>query len=302
MSGQLETIARAAMVANGLEPDFPPAALAQLAHLAPDRPSPGEGGLGRRSFGEGGPADPSPGEGGFGNLDLRALPWSSIDNDESRDLDQLEVCVDAGDGRTRVLIAIADVDALVPRDSPLDAHAALNTTSVYTPAVIFPMLPAELSTDRTSLNPDVDRAAMVVDMTIDRAGTLVASDVYRALVRNKAQLTYNAIAAWLEGSGPAPEAFARVAELAAQVRLQDEVACRLRDRREDEGALEFARSELRPVVEGDGVKELRTETPNRAKAIIENFMVTANGVTARFLSDRRSASIRRVVKSPAPSN
>src|SRR5258708_4339444 len=160
------------------------------------------------------------------------------------------------------------------------------------------MLPAELSTDRTSLNPDVDRAAMVVDMTIDRAGTLVASDVYRALVRNRAQLAYNAIAAWLEGSGPAPAALARVPELAAQVRLQDEIACRLRDRREEEGALDFARSELHPVVDGDGVKELRTETPNRAKTIIENFMVAANGVTARFLSDRGFASLRRVVKSP----
>src|SRR5258708_10890116 len=255
------------MVANGREPASLPAALAQLAHLAPDRPSPGEGGPGRRSLGERGPADPSPGEGGLGNLDLRALPWSSIDNDESRDLDQLEVCVDAGDGRTRVLIAIADVDALVPRDSPLDAHAALNTTSVYTPAVIFPMLPAELSTDRTSLNPDVDRAAMVVDMTIDRAGTLVASDVYRALVRNKAQLTYNALAAWLEGSGPAPAALARVPELAAQVRLQDGVACRLRDRREEEGALDFARSELRPMADGDGGTALRPATPNLPKAI-----------------------------------
>jgi VacB/RNase II family 3'-5' exoribonuclease len=272
VSGQLETIARDAMVANGLEPDFPPAARAQLAHL---RPAPSDG-----------------------LRDLRALPWSSIDNDESRDLDQLEVSVEEGEARTRVLIAIADVDALVPKDSPIDAHAALNTTSIYTPAIIFPMLPVELSTDRTSLNPDVDRAAMVVDMTIDRAGTLVASDVYRALVRNKAQLTYNAIAAWLEGSGPAPAAFARVPELAAQVRVQDEVARRLRDRREEEGALELARSELRPVVDGDGVKELRTETPNRAKAVIENFMVTANGVTARFLSDRGFASLRRVVKSP----
>jgi exoribonuclease-2 len=272
VSGQLETIARGAMVANGLEPDFPPAARAQLADLRPAAAN--------------------------GLPDLRALPWSSIDNDESRDLDQLEVCVEEDDSRTRVLIAIADVDALVPKDSPIDAHAALNTTSVYTPAIIFPMLPPELSTDRTSLNPDVDRTAMVVDMTIDRAGTLVASDVYRALVRNKAQLTYNAIAAWLEGSGPAPAAFARIPELAAQVRMQDEVARRLRDRREEEGALEFARSELRPVVDGDGVKELRTETPNRAKAVIENFMVTANGVTARFLSDRGFASIRRVVKSP----
>ena len=272
MSRELERIARNAMIAHGLEPDFPAGARAQLARMGePD---------------------------GTGLKDLRALPWSSIDNDESRDLDQLEVCVDDRGQPPRVLIAIADVDALVPQDSPLDEHAARNTTSVYTPAIIFPMLPPELSTDRTSLNQDEDRAAMVVDMTIGDAGTLVASDVYRALVRNKAQLTYNAIAAWLGGSGPAPAACSRLPELAGQVRLQDAIAGRLRERREDQGALEFARSELRPVVEEDGVKELRTETTNRAKSIIENFMVAANGVTARFLTDRGCATIRRVVKSP----
>jgi exoribonuclease-2 len=139
---------------------------------------------------------------------------------------------------------------------------------------------------------------MVVDMTIDAAGVLVASDIYRAQVRNKAQLTYNAIAAWLEGSGPAPSAFTRVSGLDEQVRLQDTIAGRLRDRRADEGALEFARAELKPVVEDEGVTELRTETTNRAKSIIENFMVAANGVTARFLTDRGFASVRRVVKSP----
>jgi VacB/RNase II family 3'-5' exoribonuclease len=267
LSRQLERIARDAMINYGLEPDFPAAARAQLSTIeAPDTD---------------------------GLKDLRALSWSSIDNDDSRDLDQLEVCVE-----NRVLIAIADVDALVPQDSPLDEHAALNTTSVYTPAIIFPMLPPELSTDLTSLNQDEDRAAMVIDMTIGDDGAVVRSDVHRALVRNKAQLTYNAIAAWLGGSGPAPAAFSRVPGLADQVRLQDAVAARLRDRREDEGALEFARSELRPVVEGEGVKELRTETTNRAKSIIENFMVAANGVTARFLTERGFATIRRVVKSP----
>jgi len=269
VSRELERIARDAMVAYGLEPDFPPEARVQLAHVRPQE------------------------TGGDGIRDLRALPWSSIDNDDSRDLDQLEVCVDR-----RALIAIADVDVLVPKDSPLDRHAALNTTSVYTPAIVFPMLPPELSTDRTSLNQDADRAAVVVDMTIDDAGVIVASDVYRALVRNKAQLTYNAIAAWLEGSAPAPAALARVAGLDAQVRLQDTIAGRLRERRGDEGALEFARSELRPVIEGDGVADLRTETTNRAKSIIENFMVAANGVTARFLADRGFAAIRRVVRSP----
>jgi VacB/RNase II family 3'-5' exoribonuclease len=291
VSRELERIARDAMVAHGLEPDFPPAARAQLAHL---EPAPVEGSARRpvrRGTSEGG----NPGEGG---RDLRALPWSSIDNDDSRDLDQLEVCIEQPGAPPRVLIAIADVDVLVPKDSPLDRHAALNTTSVYTPAIIFPMLPPELSTDRTSLNQDQDRAAMVADMTIDDAGTIVASDIYRALVHNKAQLTYNAIARWLDGTGPAPAALGRVPGLDAQLRLQDAIADRLRDRRADEGALDFARSELRPVIEGDGVTELRTETTNRAKSIIENFMVAANGVAVRFLTDRGFASIRRVVKSP----
>jgi exoribonuclease-2 len=268
----LERIARDAMVSHGLEPDLPADAQRQLQRLAPPQPT--------------------------GYRDLRELPWSSIDNDESRDLDQLEVCVPEDSGHTRVLIAIADVDVLVAKDSPIDAHAARNTTSVYTPAVIFPMLPQQLSTDLTSLNERVDRLAMVIEMTVDASCTLAASDVYRALVRNKAKLTYNGIAAWLDGSGPAPAAFARVPELAEQVRLQDSLAGQLRDCREAEGALEFARTELRPIVDADGVRELRTESPNRAKRVIENFMVAANGVTAKFLRERGFASIRRVVKSP----
>ncbi|MEO6235924.1 MAG: RNB domain-containing ribonuclease [Vicinamibacterales bacterium] len=271
MSRELERIARDAMIAHGLEPEFPAKAREQLAHLG----TPSTAGL----------------------RDLRELPWSSIDNDDSRDLDQLEVAIEEKAG-TRILIAIADVDLLVPKDSPLDAHAALNTTSVYTPARVFPMLPPELSTDRTSLNQDADRAAMVVDMTIDAAGSLVASDVYRGLVRNKAQLTYNAIAAWLDDAGPEPQAVGRNHDIAVQVRLQDKVASRLHALRVAEGALEFERSELRPVVDGDAVTDLRTDKPNRAKSLIENFMVTANGVTARFLSGHGMAAIRRIVRSP----
>jgi exoribonuclease-2 len=269
---QLESIARNAMQANGLEPDFPPAALAQLAHLAAAATD--------------------------GLRDLRSLPWSSIDNDDSRDLDQIEVCIKGSGSSTRVLVAIADVDALVPKDCPLDAHAHTNTTSVYTPAIIFPMLPPELSTDRTSLNEGQDRAAIVIDMTLDGTGHLTASDVYRGLVRNQAQLTYSAVGAWLEGRGPAPASLARVPDLLAQLRLQDQIAVQLQARRDEEGALDFARSELRPVVDDKGVRDLQTETSNRATELIENFMVAANGVTVRSLSAGGFASIRRVVKSP----
>ena len=270
---QLVTIARNAMQTNGFEPDIPAAALAQANAARPD-------------------AAPEPGV-----RDLRGLPWSSIDNDDSRDLDQIEVCV-SENGATRVLVGIADVDALVPSGSPADDHARANTTSVYTPAVIFPMLPLQFSTDRTSLNENQDRRALVADMTIGADGTVASSDIYRALVRNHAQLTYNAVAAWLDGTGPAPAALARVPGLDAQLRLQTQIADKMQTEREILGALDFDRSELRPVVDDSGVKDLQTDTPNRAKLLIENFMIAGNGSAVRFLNSKGLPSVRRVVKSP----
>ena len=267
---RLQAIARRAMIKYGLEPDWPPAARAELARLA-EMPA----------------AQPR---------DLRDLPWSSIDNDESRDLDQLEVCIEGA--IPRLLIAVADVDALVPRGSALDAHAENNTTSVYTPVHVFPMLPPELSTDRTSLNEDADRSAIVIDMEVGDDGEPRGAEVYGARVRNHAKLTYDGVSAWLEGKGPAPPAIEQEPRIAAQVRWQDGIASRLRARREQEGALDFDRSELKPIVHDGVVSELRTVEPNRARDLIESFMVTANGVTARFLTARGCPSIRRVVRSP----
>ena len=267
----LQQLARRAMLAQGFEPDWPPRAEAELARLGTPPLSTLK--------------------------DLRHLAWSSIDNDESRDLDQLEVCLTDGP-RTRLLVAIADVDALVPKGCALDAHARTNTTSVYTPAEIFPMLPEVLSTDRTSLNENSDRAAIVVDMVVEDGGTVAGAELYRALVRNRAKLTYSGVAAWLDGAADALPVLATEHEIADQVRLQDRIARALDARREAEGALDFARTELRPVMDGSVVGELRTEEPNRAREIIENFMVAANGATARFLSAHGLASIRRVVRSP----
>ena len=258
------------MIQYGLEPDWPPQVDAELAHL----PRPDDTGI----------------------RDLRGLPWSSIDNDESRDLDQLEVCVD--DGTPRLLIAIADVEALVRQGSALDGHAQTNTTSVYTPAKIFAMLPPLLSTDLTSLNEGQDRAAVIVDMTIGDDGALVASDVYRAVVRNHAKLTYDGIGAWLENRGAVPQAMSAVPALGEQVRLQDHLAGLLRAQRQQAGALDFDRTEVKPVLADGKVSELRTEEPNRARDLIESFMVAANGVTAAFLSSHNLPSVRRVVRSP----
>ena len=265
----LDEIARRAMVKYGLEPDWPPEARAELTRLSATIPT--------------------------SLRDLRNLPWSSIDNDESRDLDQLEVCIDGS--VPRLLIAIADVDALVRRGTALDAHARTNTTSVYTPARVFPMLPPELSTDRTSLNQDADRDAIVVDMSIGSDGAVSDSDVYQARVRNRAKLTYETVAPWLEG-GPAPAVLGTAPDLAMQVKLQDRMATLLRNRRHEQGALDFDRTELKPIVTDGAVTDLRTVESNRARDLIESFMVAANGVTARFLSARGYPSIRRFVRSP----
>lgn len=267
---RLEQIARRAMITYGLEPEWPPEASAEIRRLH----EPGAQGL----------------------RDLRDLPWSSIDNDDSRDLDQLEVCID---GRVpRLLVAIADVDALVGSDSAIDAHAKKNTTSVYTPARIFPMIPPELSTGLTSLNEGEDRGAVVVDMSIGEEGTVGPSDVYRALVRNQAKLTYGAVGAWLGNGGALPERVAQVPGLEAQIRLQDRLAGLLRAQRQRAGALDFDRTELRPVLVNGEVSELRTEKPNRARDLIESLMVAANSVSARFLTSHNLPSVRRVVRSP----
>ena len=269
----LSALAREAMLERGLEPDFPPAALLQAQQLR-------------------GPASD-------GSLqDLRSLAWCSIDNDDSRDLDQLTVGELMSVGVARIHVAIADVDALVSKGTPLDEHAERNTTSVYTPARIFPMLPERLSTDLTSLNPHDDRVAVIISFTVEGDGTIHSGEVSRALVRNQAKLTYGSVGAWLEGAGPMPECMSAVDGLADQIRLQDETAQRLRLRRHEEGALDLETIEPRAILSNGRVVDLRREDKNRARSLIEDFMIAANGVTARYLKEKDFSSLRRVVRSP----
>jgi exoribonuclease II len=263
------------MKERGLDPDFPADALAQVVALK-------------------GPArtteEPT--------RDLRALLWCSIDNDDSRDLDQLSVAEELAGGDTKVLVAVADVDAVVSRQSPVDHHAARNTTSVYTPAAIFPMLPERLSTDLTSLADQQDRLAIVVEFTISRDGTMKSSSVYGATVRNRAKLAYNSVGAWLAGEGPLPAAAAAQPGMDRQLHVQDRTAQALDRVRRQEGSLEFASDEVQQVFDGEKLSDLRPETSNRANALIANLMIAANGVVARFLAARGLASLRRVVRSP----
>ena len=277
----LRAIAHRAMLERGLEPDFPPAAVAetnQIATLA--------GSLG--------------GAAGVGDIrDQRDLMWVSIDNDDSKDLDQLSVAEELpGGDLVKVLVAIADVDALVRKDSAIDEHAHHNTTSVYTDAEIFPMLPTQLSTDKTSLNEDQERLAMVVEMVVGPDGAVTKPDIYRSRVKNKAKLAYNSVAAWLDGTGPAPERVAKVPGVAEQLRIQDRVAQALRCVRHMNGALSLATIEPRAVFVNDMLSDLRVEERNRAKDLIEDLMIAVNGVGARFLDAKGVPSLRRVLRSP----
>jgi VacB/RNase II family 3'-5' exoribonuclease len=272
---ELTAIARHAMVAHGLEPDFPPAALAQLGAI-------------------GGAAAAT----GPDCRDLRTLLWCSIDNDESRDLDQLSVAAALAGGATRVLVAIADVDATVAAGSPLDGHASANTTSVYTAAQVFPMLPERLSTDLTSLADGQERSSLVIEMTVTTDGLVSASDVYRARVVNRAKLAYNSVAAWLDGKGPVPPPVAAVKGMDEQLRLQDRVAQALKRVRKAQGALGLTTLEAQAVYDGGALMDLRLDEDNRAKELIEHFMIAANGVVALFLEGKRSPSLRRVLRVP----
>jgi VacB/RNase II family 3'-5' exoribonuclease len=271
----LHDIARRAMIEHGLKPEFSSAVQRQADSLA------------RKDV----PA-------GAAIRDLRALLWSSIDNDDTRDLDQLVVAESLADGVVKVLIAVADVDAFVPGGTPIDDHARSNTTSVYTAAKVFPMLPETLSTDLTSLRQGQERLAVVVEMSIDAAGAIVASDVYRARVLNRAKLTYDSIAAWLEDAAPAPPALADVPGLDLQLRMQDRASQSLRRVRYAQGALNFETARSRPVFNDGVLADLRVDERNRAKEIIEDFMISANGVVAKYLQRKGRSLLRRVLRSP----
>ncbi|TMQ58871.1 MAG: RNB domain-containing ribonuclease [Candidatus Eisenbacteria bacterium] len=269
-------VARRAMVEYGLEPDFPAEAIAEVEGIA-------------------GPAEPR----GAGVRDLRNLPWCSIDNDDSRDLDQLTVAVPAPDGgTTRIIVAVADVSAMVEPGSALDGHAVANTTSVYTPPKVFPMLPERLSTDLTSLNEGVDRLAVAVEFTVDGEGLTTESSVSPAAVRNRAKLAYSSVGAWLEGNAGIPSAVEAVPHLTENLRIQDRAAQAIKTRRHEHGALELETIDVRARFEDEAVTGLTPERRNRAKEIIENFMIAANGAIARFLTERRLPVMRRVVRSP----
>jgi ribonuclease R len=273
---RLQKIARQAMVENGLLPEFSPAVLYELEKVQALPLTMNDGAI----------------------RDLRNLLWASIDNDDSFDLDQLTTAETLPGNKVKIYVAIADVDSLVKKGSAIDEHALHNTTSVYTAAEIFPMLPERLSTELTSLGLNEERPAVVIEMVIGADGALQDSAIYQAWVQNHAKLAYSSIGAWLEGNGPIPEAVKIVDSLEENLRTQDRAAQSMRNFRHIHGALSLETIEARPIFDGEQIRDLQVEEKNRAMDIIEDFMITANGVTVRYLLSKRFPSIRRVVRVP----
>jgi exoribonuclease-2 len=272
----LVAAAHAVMIERGFQPEFPKGTDAQLAAIEAHPET---------------PAAP-------GAQDLRSLLWSSIDNDTSKDLDQIEWAEQLPDGRTRVLVGVADVDSRIAKDTIIDGHARSETTSVYTGVQVFPMLPTQLSEGITSLNENEDRVAVVIEFVVDSTGAASDGKAYRALVRNRAQLAYNSVGAWLENRGPAPAKVASSTDLSAQLKLQDKAAQCMLGNRFQHGALDLETIETRPVMVNNQITEIASLEKNRATSLIEEFMVAANGVIARTFEDGGVASIRRIVRTP----
>ena len=271
----LQQIARRAMISRGLEPDFPSELLDELQEIS--SPATCKTALAK---------------------DLSSLHWCSVDNEDSLDLDQLSYAEQLPDNKVRLLVAIADVDALVATQSNIDNHARQNTASIYTIAQLFPMLPEKLSTDFTSMRLGEDRCAVVVEMIVGEDGAVQQSDVYCANVFNYAKLQYESLGDWLEGNGSIPVEVRKVEGLAENIQLQDRIAQKMKDLRYEHGALEFETIEARPVFDGDALSEMKGELKNRAKSMIEDFMIATNGATARYLEDKNFPSLRRVVRTP----
>jgi VacB/RNase II family 3'-5' exoribonuclease len=271
----LQAVAKDIMRQHGFEPDFPPEVQQQLMELRAHPPAVSAGGEVR---------------------DLRSQLWSSIDNDTSRDLDQIEVAERLSNGDVKVMVGIADLDAFFAKQSAIDQHAARETTTVYAGIRNFPMLPEELSTGKTSLLENQDRLSVVIEFVVDGDGHVASSDVYRAVVRNQAQLQYNSAGAWLENTAAAPPKVAASAGLQAQLRLQDEVAQKLRSRRYENGALDLQTDEIYPLMMNAQVVDVVNQQKNHATELIEDFMIAANGVVARMLE--KVSSLRRIVKQP----
>jgi VacB/RNase II family 3'-5' exoribonuclease len=271
----LQAVAKDIMRQHGFEPDFPPAVQQQLMDLRAHPPAITAGGAVR---------------------DLRSQLWSSIDNDTSRDLDQIEVAERLPNGNVKVMVGIADLDVFLPKKSAIDQHAARETTTVYAGVRNFPMLPEELSTGKTSLLENQDRLSVVIEFVVEGDGHVASSDVYRAVVRNRAQLQYNSVGAWLEAKAAAPPKVAASADLQAQLKLQDEVAQKLRSRRYENGALDLQTDEIYPVMMNAQVVDVVNQQKNHATELIEDFMIAANGVVARMLE--KVSSLRRIVKKP----
>jgi len=267
----LTTIAYQVMTMHGFIPDFPPSLTNEVSTL-------------QKNYSL-----------GTAKYDYRDKLWVSIDNSDSKDLDQLTFAEKDSDGNFKLYVAVADVDGSVKKNSLIDERAGHNTTSIYTPSIIFPMLPLELSTNLTSLNENEDRQAIVVEMLVEADGKFELREAYSALVRNREKLAYNNISDWLETQKPLPNLSQEIHE---QLRLQDQIARLIQDFRNRQGALNFETIEILPIMKDNTPVGLAAAVHNRAHQLIENCMIAANASLSKYLELQGIPTLKRIVREP----
>ena len=231
-------------------------------------------------------------------VDLRNILWVSIDNHDTMDIDQIQFCKEEADNEIHVKVAIADVDLLVKKGSPIDRHAVKHGTSIYTGVVTYPMLPVRLSEDITSLHPNHVRMAVVIEYTVLQDGSTRPGNIYPAIVQNQAKLVYEVVGEWLEERNAFPYDSLKIPELADQLLLQHEAAERMKEQRAKQGFLDLLTIEASPVMDGGNVTGLVVQKESPAHSLIEEFMIAANRTLVNHLKDASYPMVQRIVRTP----
>ena len=242
-------------------------------------------------------------------VDLRHLPFVTIDGEDARDFDDAVYCEKNGSnwrlfsGGWKLYVAIADVSHYVKVDSALDAEAQVRGNSVYFPERVIPMLPEELSNGLCSLNPHVDRLAMVCEISISKTGKMTDYQFYEAVIHSHARLTYNKVSAMLEQPKTSEGKALRseYKEVLPHLNQLYSLYQVLLAARHERGAIDFETQETR-IIFGAGrkISEIRPTQRNDAHKLIEECMLAANVATAAFMQKHEIPALYRVHDGPPP--
>ncbi len=229
--------------------------------------------------------------------DLTHLDFVTIDGENARDFDDAIYVEKRGKG-FKLWVAIADVSAYVRKSSALDEEAYLRGTSVYFPNMVIPMFPEKLSNGICSLNPEVERLAMVVEMDFSSTGKMQSAEFYPAVIKSKARLTYNKVKSMLIDRDK--ELIKEYKRLFPMLEAAAELSQLIRKRREERGSLDFDIPEPEVIITQGEIENIIKRERNLAHLIIEDFMIAANEAVAEFLTEKGYPFLYRIHEEPDP--